>query len=172
MFQLVIISTKKLLLYHKWGLPSRYGGKESACQCRRHKRCAFNFWVGKILWRRKWQPVSVFWSRKSHGQRSLAGCNPRSRKDLDTTEQLTTHTPCKILPTSSHRYRDTWPSWSHWISLLNCQRFLVVLTLLPVFRSGLILKKCIFGELNAWVNIWERKGNNQVETWIFVIIKP
>ena len=24
-------------------------GKEPACQCRRHKRCCFNFWVGKIL---------------------------------------------------------------------------------------------------------------------------
>ena len=28
--------------------------------------------LGKILWRRKWQPVPVFWPGKSHGQRSLA----------------------------------------------------------------------------------------------------
>ena len=28
--------------------------KESACQCRRHKRCRFNPWVGKIPWRREW----------------------------------------------------------------------------------------------------------------------
>ena len=32
-------------------------GKESACQCRRHR---FNPWVGKIPWRRKWQPTPVF----------------------------------------------------------------------------------------------------------------
>jgi len=27
-------------------------GKEPACQCRRHKRCGFGPWVGKIPWRR------------------------------------------------------------------------------------------------------------------------
>ena len=32
-------------------------GKESACQCRRH---GFHPWVGKIPWRRKWQPTLVF----------------------------------------------------------------------------------------------------------------
>ena len=30
-------------------------------------------WVGKILWRRKWQPTPVFLPGKSHGQRSLVG---------------------------------------------------------------------------------------------------
>ena len=28
-------------------------------------------WVGKISWRRKWKPTSVFVPGKSHGQRSL-----------------------------------------------------------------------------------------------------
>ena len=28
-------------------------------------------WVGKIPWRRKWQPTPTFLSGKSHGQRSL-----------------------------------------------------------------------------------------------------
>ena len=32
----------------------------------------FNLWVGKIPWRRKWQPTPVFLPGKSHGQRSLA----------------------------------------------------------------------------------------------------
>ena len=38
-------------------------GKESACQCRRHKRCKFDPWVGKIPWRREWQltPVILAW---------------------------------------------------------------------------------------------------------------
>ena len=30
-------------------------GKESAWQCRRHKRCRFDTWVRKIPWSRKWQ---------------------------------------------------------------------------------------------------------------------
>ena len=34
--------------------------KESACQCRRCKRCGFDPWMGKIPWNRKWQPTPVF----------------------------------------------------------------------------------------------------------------
>ena len=28
-------------------------------------------WVGKIFWRRKWQPTEVFFPGKSQGQRNL-----------------------------------------------------------------------------------------------------
>ena len=35
-------------------------GKEPAYQCRRHKRCGFDFWVGKIPWRRAWKSTPVF----------------------------------------------------------------------------------------------------------------
>ena len=53
-----------------YGLSRWLSGKESACQCRRRR---FDLWVGKIHCRRKWQPTPVVLSRKSHGQRSLAG---------------------------------------------------------------------------------------------------
>ena len=36
----------------------------------------YNLWVRKILWRRAWQPTSVFLPGESHGQRSLAGYSP------------------------------------------------------------------------------------------------
>ena len=52
-------------------------GKESACQCRRHKKCRFNPWVGKNSWRRKWQPTPVFLPGKFQGQMSLAGYSPQ-----------------------------------------------------------------------------------------------
>ena len=55
------------------GLPRWLNGKGSASQCRRHRRCGFSPWVGKIHWKRKWQPAPVFLLGKSHGQRSLAG---------------------------------------------------------------------------------------------------
>ena len=32
--------------------------------------------VGKILWRRKWQPIPVFLPGESHVQRSLEGYSP------------------------------------------------------------------------------------------------
>ena len=48
----------------------------------------FNPDVGKILWRRKWQPTPVLLPGKSHGWRILVGCSPRGCKELDMTEQL------------------------------------------------------------------------------------
>ena len=48
----------------------------------------FNPWVGKISWKRKWQPTSVFLPGKSHGWRYLVGYSPRGHKESDTTEQL------------------------------------------------------------------------------------
>ena len=50
----------------------------------------FDPWVGKILWRRKWQPTPVFLPGESHGQGSLVGYSPWGYKELDTTEQLST----------------------------------------------------------------------------------
>jgi len=43
-------------------------------------------WVGKIPWRREWQPTPVFLPGESHGWRSLAGYSPWGRKESDTTE--------------------------------------------------------------------------------------
>ena len=46
----------------------------------------FNPWVGKIPWRRAWQPTPVFLSGESRGQRSLVGYSPQGHKESDTTE--------------------------------------------------------------------------------------
>ena len=54
-------------------------------QCRRH---GFDPWVGKIPWRRKWQPTPIFLPGKSHGQRSLVGYTLQGSKESDTTERL------------------------------------------------------------------------------------
>ena len=67
-------------------LPRCSNGKESACKCRRSRRCSFNPWVGKMPCKRKWQPAPVFLPGESHGQRSLAGCSPWGRKELDMAE--------------------------------------------------------------------------------------
>ena len=73
------------------GFPWWLSGKESACQCRRHKRCRFDPWVRNIPWKRKWQPSPLFLPGKSHGQRSLVvyslWCGKRVRYDLATKQQ-------------------------------------------------------------------------------------
>ena len=54
----------------EWDFPGNTSGEEPACQCRRCKRCRFDPRVGKIPWRRAWQPTPVFLSGESHGQRN------------------------------------------------------------------------------------------------------
>ena len=47
---------------------------------------------GSFPWRREWLLTPVFLPGESHGQRSLEGCNPSGRKELDTTKRLTLFT--------------------------------------------------------------------------------
>ena len=70
---------------------SSASGKEPACQLRIHKRCGFDPWAEKILWRRTWQPTPVFlpgespWTEEP-GRLQSIGC-----KEADMTE-ATEHT--------------------------------------------------------------------------------
>ena len=98
-FQNIVLGNLNVYVQNKWswtltfyiGIPRWLSGKESACQCRRHRRFRFNPWVRKISWRRKWQPTPVFLPGKSHGQRSLVSYSPWGRKrvghDLETKQQ-------------------------------------------------------------------------------------
>ena len=54
-------------------------------QCR---KCRFDPWVGKIPWRRKWRPTSVFMPGKSHRHSSLVGYSLWGHKEI----LLSTHT--------------------------------------------------------------------------------
>ena len=71
----------------------------------------FDPWVGKIPWRRVWQPTPVFFPGKFHGQRGLVGYSPWGCKESDTTEQLTFSLSLSIIyrmdkpqgPTVEHR---------------------------------------------------------------------
>ena len=47
-------------------------------------------WVGKIPWRRVWQPTPVFLPGESHGQRSLEGYSPWGCREPAMTERLIT----------------------------------------------------------------------------------
>jgi len=65
-------------------IPRWCSDKESACLGRRHR---FNPRVGKIPWRRKWQPTLASLPGKSHGQRSLAGYSPWGCKESNMTKR-------------------------------------------------------------------------------------
>ena len=58
-------------------LPGGASGKEPDCQIRRHKRCGFNPWVGKIpSLEEDLVTTPVFLSGEYHAQRSLAVYSP------------------------------------------------------------------------------------------------
>jgi len=68
------------------GFPGGLDGKESACNVEDPGSIPG---LGKILWRRNWQPTPVFLPEKFHGQRSLVGYSPWGCKESDTTERIT-----------------------------------------------------------------------------------
>ena len=96
-------------------------GKESACQ---GKRCQFVAWVGKIPWRRAWQPTPAFLPGGSHGQRSLADYSPLCNKELDTTEHTHTHTSLHV--TTPITQRDTVLRGSTWFNIWSLTYFLTM----------------------------------------------
>ena len=59
-------------------------------------------WEG--AWKREWLPTSVFLPGGFHEQRSLVGYSPWDCKELDMTEQLSTHT---------HRIMRLYPFFSN-----------------------------------------------------------
>ena len=75
---------------HKVSGSEGFPGGSAVRLCCQRRRGRFDPQVGKIPWRRKWQPTLVFLSGKSHGQRSLAGYSPQGCKQSDRTKQLST----------------------------------------------------------------------------------
>ena len=105
-------------------LPGWHSGKESACQCRRHKRHGFNPWVGKIPWSRKWQPTPVFLPGKSHGERNLVGYIHGVTK---SRTRLSTHTngfSSSLVWTWDLDHKEGWvpKNWCFWIVVLGKTR--------------------------------------------------
>ena len=96
-FYLIIISSFCI------GFPQWLSRQKILLQCRRHRRHRFKPWIGKILWRRKWQSTPVFLPGEFHGQKSLAGYSLWGHKVLGMSEhmaykthssQLHTHSQC------------------------------------------------------------------------------
>ena len=98
-----------------WGFP---GGTvvKIACQCRRRRRLGFDTWVGKIPWKRGWQPTTIFLPGESHGQRSLTDYSPRChrvRHEWACTHSFPQVNGCEIGPSSWKQPRDVSTAASH-----------------------------------------------------------
>ena len=79
--------------------------------------CIRSLGVGRIPWRRAWQPTPVFLPGESLEQRSLAGYSPWCCKESDMTERLRTNSTAKSLSAGNehgldeHLFGDLYP-WS------------------------------------------------------------
>ena len=76
----------KLQIYTVVDFPGGSVGKESTCNARDTGDCRFDPLVGKILWRRAWQPTPVFLPGEFHGQRGLVEHSSWGHKEADRTE--------------------------------------------------------------------------------------
>ena len=84
-------------------------GKESTCQCRRHKRLGFDPWVGKIPCRRQWQPTPVLLPRKLHGEGSLMSMGYQ----IIRHDWVHTHTLIKFVFYLSSCQKRRCHEWAH-----------------------------------------------------------
>ena len=73
------------------GLPGGASGKEAAAKAGDTRDAGSYPWVGKVSWRRSWQPTPVFLPGEAHGQRSPMGYSPQCSKESDVTEVNSTH---------------------------------------------------------------------------------
>ena len=102
------------MLISQKDFPSCSDGKAS---CLQWGRPGFDPWVGKILWRRKWQPIPVLLPGKLHGWRSLLGYSPWGPKELDTTERLH-FLSLELLTVHTYISRNFWKKWVPIFTLL------------------------------------------------------
>ena len=95
------------------GFPGGASGQELACRCRRHKHK--HTWVGKVSWKRKWQPTPLVLPGNFHAQRGVAGYSPRGlRVRHDRAPEYT-----------NASYYTTSPS-SSWVTVGTCCSSLLI----------------------------------------------
>ena len=82
-----------IMLRNCSGFPDDTGGKEPACECRRHRGFRFDPWAGKTPWSWRWQPTAVFLPEKFQGQRRRVGYSSWGHKESDTTEHASREEP-------------------------------------------------------------------------------
>ena len=90
-------------------------------------RPGFNPWVGKIPWRKAWQPLQYSCLENPCGYRSLAGYSPWDHKESDTTEHSTQ--PLKYSNFCHFHYGVSWwgAIWVHLVwnhSMFPVSRYL------------------------------------------------
>ena len=119
--------------------------------------------ASSVPWRRKWQPTPVFLPEKSHGQRSLVGYSAWGHKELDMTDQLSTHA-CKSPKLSKAIW--SFIKWQTWVrqvlKLFPALTFCAIMSALDKFYFLLHTCNEIHGK--QWF-LWSSTGIIAIRFW-------
>ena len=117
-----------------------------------------------LCWRRRqWQPTLVLVPGKSHGQRSLVGCSPWGRWELDTTERL--HFTSLYDDLGELKYKEKKWSFEFWSGLKRLK--VKVAQLCPTLCHP--MDYTVHGVLQArileWITLPFSRGSSQPRDW-------
>ena len=110
------------------GFPGGTSGKNSTCQRRRHKRHRFDPWVGKISWRKAWQPTPVLnwripWTEEPGRPQSMGLQRVGHDWSMQTHRRNQNETYLSVVHLSQKKDEETLRvdgiSWFRWL-LLKC----------------------------------------------------
>ena len=83
--------------------PGGSSGKELSCQCRRHKRCRLDHWVGRIPWTRARLSTPVFLPGNSPWTDEPGGLQSIGSQSWAGLKRLSAHTRFLIMVQREHR---------------------------------------------------------------------
>ena len=121
------------------------GGKESACQCRRPKRCGFNPWIRKLPWRRKWQchflSLAGSWGHKESDRTEGRNSDTSESWQIQRLESKCSQKDMKMVrvSSSSHFWRcilKTIPCFCQQIETLFLSQIFLRVFLYPPLEKG------------------------------------
>ena len=120
-FQLQEFSQKTEFMHYRQAFSlwaSSWLSSKNLPAMRRRRKHGFDLWVGKIHWRRKWQPTLLFLPGKSHGQRSLVCYTPWDHKELDMCE-LAMHAHTHAHTHTHDQFASFPPLICHWLAVFH-----------------------------------------------------
>ena len=101
--------------------------------------------VSESWWRRQWHPTPVLSPEKSHGRRSLVGCCPWGREELDMTEWLYFHFPLSCIGEGNG-------------NPLQC-------SCLENPRNGGAWWAAVYGVAQSWTRLEQLSSSSSNESW-------
>ena len=129
-------------------------------------------------WRRQWHPTPVLLPGKSHGWRSLVGCNPWGCEESDTTERLHFHfslscigegngnsLQCSCL--ENPRDGEAWwaavygvaqsRTWLKWLSSIYT---IIMMSIVYLFWADFMSFKIIYFLIHFPYSLWDFQGHS------------